>query len=251
MGHGIASTRTRVSGSKFLFFMPTVFITGANRGLGLEFARQYAADGWRVFATCRKPADAHTLRSLGPAVSLHALDVRDSAAVRALAAQLEGESFDVFVANAGVMTTTPAKRQDEIDEPAWLEAFRVNAVAPLACACAFVGHVARSGERKMLAMSSWTGSISSNTTGGHYAYRASKAALNALWRSFALDHPEIIAAVLSPGPMRTDMTRYDAARWESLPLPEEHISRLRAIIARLTPTDSGGFFHFTGEQLPW
>ena len=230
--------------------MPTVFITGANRGLGLEFARQYAAEGWRILATCRKPEEASALRSLGSGASIHGLDVTDMAAVRVLATKLEGDTIDVFIANAGVMPTPPETRLEEIDESVWIEAFRVNAMAPLACASAFVKHVAR-GEGKMIAISSWIGSISSNTVGGHYVYRATKSALNALWRSFAMDHPEVIAAVLSPGALRTDLTRYNRERWNTLPLPAESIARLRAIIARLTPADSGGFFHFTGERLPW
>jgi len=94
--------------------MPTAFITGANRGLGLEFARQYAAEGWRVFATCRKPEEAIALRALGSGVSIHALDVTDSAAVRALATKLEHETIDVFIANAGVMPTRPGMRPEEI-----------------------------------------------------------------------------------------------------------------------------------------
>jgi len=231
--------------------MPTVLITGANRGLGLEFARQYSMDGWRVIATCRNPASAQALRKLGAQVEVHPLDVTDRATLTALASALNHEPVDVMIANAGVMTAPRHARPEEISETAWLEAFRVNTIAPLMCACAFVQNVARSRERKILAMSSWIGSISSNTAGAHYVYRASKAALNAVWRSFAIDHPEIIAAVLSPGALRTDMTRYDSDRWAQLPDPAENIARLRAIIAALTQSDSGSFFHFNGDQLPY
>ena len=84
-----------------------------------------------------------------------------------------------------------------------------------------------------------------------YVYRASKAALNAIWKSFAIDHPQVIAAMLSPGLLRTDMTRYDPAIWPRLPEPAENIAKLRQIVANLTPADSGSFFHFTGERLPW
>lgn len=230
--------------------MATVFITGANRGLGLEFARQYAADGWRVIATCRNPDAAQALRELGGNVELYRLDVTDRAAIEGLARRL-GDTLDVMIANAGVMTAPREAHPEDIPEAAWLEAFRINTMAPLMCARAFVKHVARSRERKMVAMSSWIGSIASNTIGAHYVYRASKSALNAVWRSFAIDHPEVIAAALSPGALRTDMTRYDGSRWEQLPEPEENIAKLRAIIARLTQADSGSFFHFNGERLPW
>jgi NAD(P)-dependent dehydrogenase (short-subunit alcohol dehydrogenase family) len=231
--------------------LATVLITGANRGLGLEFARQYAADGWRVLGTCRDPDRAEELRSLAGEVQVHRLDVTDPSAIAALAKTLAGEALDVMIANAGVMTAPPTAQPADIAEGAWLEAFRVNAIAPLACASAFVKHVSRSEQRKILVMSSWIGSITSNSAGGHYVYRASKAALNAVWRSFAIDHPEVVAAVLSPGALRTGMTRYDGARWAQLPEPAENISRLRAIIARLTQADSGCFFHFNGERLPW
>ena len=226
-------------------------MTGANRGLGLEFARQYAADGWRVIGACREPARAEALRALPGKVEVEALDVTDRAAIGALAAKLAETPIDVWIANAGVMTAEPGAKPGAIPDEAWLEAFRVNVVGAVVCAGAFAPMVARSEQRKMLVMSSYIGSIGSNSAGGHYVYRASKAALNAVWRSFAIDHPEVIAAALSPGALRTDMTRYDTARWAKLPEPAENIGKLRAIIARLTPADSGTFHHFNGERLPW
>lgn len=228
-----------------------MLITGANRGIGLELARQYAADAWRVIAACRQPEQAHELRGLGPSVEVHRLDVIDSGAIAALRSALAEETIDVLIANAGIMNVLPSVAPERIGEEEWLRAFRTNTIAPLACAAAFLPQVARSGERKMLAVSSWVASIGSNDKGGHYVYRSSKAALNAVWRSFAMDHPEIIATVLSPGLVRTDMTRYDEDRWAVLPRPEEHVSRLRALIASLTQSHSGRFFHYTGEELPW
>jgi NAD(P)-dependent dehydrogenase (short-subunit alcohol dehydrogenase family) len=231
--------------------MPTVLITGAGRGLGLEFARQYAQAGWRVIATTRDPAQSPALAGAVKPADLHRLDVRDAAAVAKLGVQLGSEVIDVFIANAGVMSAPPTTPPAEIGRAAWAEAFEVNVVAPLTCASAFLRQVARSGERKMIAIGSWIGSVGANSTGGHYLYRASKSALNAVWRSFAVDHPEVIATVLSPGALRTDMTRYDADRWAQLPEPGEAIERLRAIIAGLEQSDSGGFIHVTGERLPW
>lgn len=231
--------------------MPTVLITGAGRGLGLEFARQYAKEGWRVIGTCRGQRSKEVLRGLGRNLEPHELDVTDREAISALAAALDSETIDVMILNAGVMTANPSTPLTEIAESAWLDAFRVNSIAPLICANAFLPHVARSKEGKIVAMSSWIGSITSNKTGGHYVYRASKAALNAAWRSFAVDHPEVIVAALSPGPLRTDMTSYDKARWAQLPEPAENIGRLRDIIARLSKADSGCFFHFDGQRLPW
>ena len=124
-------------------------------------------------------------------------------------------------------------------------------MAPLACAGAFASQVARSDQKKMIAIGSIVGSIAAASRGGYYPYRASKAALNAVWRGFSLEHPELIAAVLHPGRMRTGMTRYDEAAWQTLASPEERATQLRRQIERLTPSDSGGFFSYAGKPLPW
>lgn len=219
--------------------------------MGLEFARQYAEGGWRVIATCRNPETADALRSLGPRIALEQLEVTDLAAIAALGQKLQNDEIDVFIANAGAMTASPYMKARAIDEAGWLQDFRVNAIAPVACAAAFLEPVARSRQRKMVAMSSGVASIGGNSSGGKYAYRSSKAALNAAWHSFAVDHPEVIAALLVPGPLRTDMTRYDPGRWPSLPEPAANIAGLRKVIAGLTPADSGGFFRFDGTTVPW
>lgn len=225
--------------------MPTVLLTGASRGLGLEFTRQYAAAGWRVIATCRDPRKADSLRGVAGSVEIHALDATDFPAVGRLAATLGDVAIDVLIANAGIIgprDMTP----DAIDATAWAEAFRINAMAPLALAGTFRGHVARSGERKAVAISSRLGSMGANDDGGLYVYRSSKAALNAVWRSFALDNKALIAAVLHPGWVQTDMGGASAPV-----LPADSIAGMRRVIAGLKTKDSGGFFAYDGEALPW
>jgi NAD(P)-dependent dehydrogenase (short-subunit alcohol dehydrogenase family) len=227
--------------------MPTVLITGANRGLGLEFARQYAADGWRVVATSRVPDKADALRALGPRVAVHRLDVADLAATSALGRALAAETIDVMIANAGIsaardMTAATVSAGAE----AWERTLRVNAVAPLALAGAFHAQVARSEQRKMIAITSRLGSMGANSDGGLYAYRSSKAALNAVWRSFALDHPDVIAALLHPGWVRTDMGGHGA-----LLDPEQSVAALRRVIANLGQADSGRFYNYDGSPIPW
>jgi NAD(P)-dependent dehydrogenase (short-subunit alcohol dehydrogenase family) len=225
--------------------MPSVLLTGASRGLGLEFVRQYAADGWRVIATCRDPKRAEALRAVAGAVEIHALDAGEFAAVAALAEHLAGEALDVVIANAGIWgprEMTP----EHIDAAGWAEVFHINTMAPLALAGAFRPHLERGGQRKLLALSSALGSIGGNTSGGLYAYRSSKAALNAVWRSFAVDNPTLIAAVLHPGWVRTDMGGPGA------PLaPPESIAGLRRVIAGLTQKDSGGFYGHDGTSHGW
>jgi NAD(P)-dependent dehydrogenase (short-subunit alcohol dehydrogenase family) len=229
--------------------MPTVLITGASRGLGFEFARQYAADGWDVIATCRDPARAESLRALGARVRIEKLDVRDFGEIARVAERLGGEAIDVLIANAGI-NRLRGMSLAAIDVAGWSETFVVNTMAPLACAAAFLPHVARSGQRKMTAVSSRVGSIAAFPRGGEYAYRSSKTALNSAWHAFTLDHPEVITALLSPGLVETDMTRsiYDPTGMLS---PAESIRGLRAVIAKLRPEDTGGFFHTTGERVPW
>lgn len=226
--------------------MPTLLITGANRGLGLEFARQYARDGWRIIATVRNPEKADALRRLGPAVAIHRLDVADFAAVAALGRALADETIDVLIANAGVMGPEVTPETVGAKADAWLETFRINTMAPLAVAGAFHSQVAHSAERKMIAITSGLGSIASNHDGGIYAYRSSKSALNAVWHSYAIDHPEIIAALLTPGWVRTDMGGPDAPL-----MPEESIAGMRRVIARLDKADSGRCFGHDGRARPW
>jgi NAD(P)-dependent dehydrogenase (short-subunit alcohol dehydrogenase family) len=225
--------------------MATVLIAGANRGLGLEFARQYAQDGWRVIATSRTPEKAEALRALGDGVTVHRLDVVDFAAVAALSREFGRASIDVLIANAGVAGPR-GMTPESVDAAGWGDIFRVNAMAPLALAGAFAPQVARSEQRKMIAITSRLGSMAANVEGGMYAYRSSKAALNAVWRSFALDHTELIAAVLHPGWVRTDMGGKQAALGV-----EESIRGLRCVIAGLGKAKSGGFYNYDGSPIAW
>ena len=224
--------------------MATVLIIGASRGVGLEFARQYAADGWRVLATCRMPARAAALRDLGTNVAIHALDVTDHQAVRGLGRDLAHETIDVLIANAGIFIARDMTLAN-VDAEAWIESFAVNTIAPFVCAGTFLEHVKRSGERKMIAISSLVGSVGQVGHGGQYAYRSSKAALNSVWRTFAFDHPEVIAAMVSPGRVRTDMNP-DAPN-----AVEDSVASLRRVIANLTQAQSGGFFRVDGSPAPW
>jgi NAD(P)-dependent dehydrogenase (short-subunit alcohol dehydrogenase family) len=225
--------------------MKTVLLTGASRGLGLEFTRQYAESGWRVIATCRDPKGADALRGIAGKVEIHPLDATDFPAIGKLAAKLDDVAIDVLIANAGIIGPR-GMSPDAIDEAAWAEVFRVNVMAPLALAGAFQKHVERSHERKAIAISSRLGSMGANDDGGLYVYRSSKAALNAVWRSFAIDSQGLIAAVLHPGWVSTDMGGASA------PVkPPQSVAGMRKVIAGLGEAESGGFFAYDGEALPW
>src|SRR5262249_15006691 len=165
--------------------MPTVLVTGANRGLGLEFARQYAADGWRVLATCRRPTASAELKEIKGDVQVHALDMREDAQIPTLAMTLARERIDILVNNAGV--SGPREHFGKTETQAWLDVFHVNSIAPAHMAEAFVDHLER-GQRKLIVnITSKMGSITDNTSGGSYVYRSSKAALNMVARTLAVD----------------------------------------------------------------
>ena len=178
--------------------MPTVLVTGASRGLGLEFTRQYAAEGWQVLACARDPAGAAALLEASAAapgrVTLHALDVADHASIDRLAAQLEDAAIDVLLNCAGTMGNGNFAAQGlafgrfgGTDYADWERVLRINVLGPMKMAEAFVGQVARSEQRKIVTLTSILGSIARNTRGSLYGYRSSKAAVNAVMKSMAID----------------------------------------------------------------
>ena len=222
--------------------MKRVLITGAGRGIGLELARQYAADGWEVVATVRDPAKAPGLARLG--VRVEALDMRDFAALEAFPDRLGGAPLDLFIANAGISQAKWIRTREDCE--AWQEAHAVNAVAPTLLAEALLPLVEAAGG-SMAAISSRMGSIA-DSSGGYIAYRASKAALNAAWRALALGWREraVTLILLHPGWVKTDMGGPQA------PLPgEESVAGMRRVIAAVPRRESGGFVDYRGEPVPW
>jgi len=219
--------------------MPTVLITGANRGIGLEFARQYAADGWTVVATARQPDAADELKQLG--VEILTLDAADPASIDALAARLNGRPIDVFIANAGIAP-------QGLDAPKWSAAFATNCIGPTLLAQALKANVAASGERKMIAISSRMGSIADNDSGGSIVYRSSKAALNGAWHSLSIDWrgDGIALAMLHPGWVQTRMGGAGATIDAGT-----SVAGMRQVIATLGPDRSGSFLNYDGQELPW
>jgi NAD(P)-dependent dehydrogenase (short-subunit alcohol dehydrogenase family) len=237
--------------------MPTALITGASRGLGLEFTRQYAADGWRVFAACRNPAKADALRDIesgaGGRVQVRALDVTDHAQIDALARELDGEAIDLLLNNAGVMEPHDVTFGN-IDYDMWAGVFETNLLAPTHMAEAFVEHVARSERKLIVTLSSGLGSITINRPGERlapgnlYMYRTSKSAVNMVMHglSFELKERGITAVVVSPGHVRTDMGGPQARLGI-----EESIASVRDVIGGLSVADSGKFLFYNGEEHPW
>ncbi len=226
--------------------MPSVLITGANRGIGLEFSRQYAADGWRVFASCRDPDGPGDLRAAAGEISRHRLDVTDSGQIAALAEELAGEAVDLLINNAGV-SGSGGSSFGRIDYGIWEDTMRVNALAPARVTEAFAPHLERGDGKCVVAISSRLGSIA-EMGGGSLIYGTSKAALNAAMKTLAGDlrGRSIVVAVLHPGWVATDLGGAGA------PVSAQaSVTAMRGIIAGLRPADSGGFFDYGGGEVPW
>ncbi len=231
--------------------MQTVMITGASRGIGLEFVRQYHADGWRVFACCRTPGQADELAGIASQsdgrVTIHQLDVDDAASVSALRAELGGQPLDVLINNAGVIGQRNAARGD-IDYGAWQDCLVTNVFGPTRVAEAFADNVVASDQKKLITISSRMGSIGETRAANSIVYRSSKAAVNMVMKILANDLGSQGAIVTSfhPGWVRTDMG--GAAADIS---PQESAGGIRRVIAELTSADNGAFRNYDGAVIPW
>ena len=234
--------------------MPTVLITGANRGIGLELARLYAEDGNTVIATCRDPSAAEGLSALAAAhdVEIETLEVTEPASVAALAAKLEGRPIDVLINNAGIMGPPPEQQSAlTMDFDGWAETFAVNAMAPVRIMQALLGNLRAaaeaSGESKLMTVTSQMGALSLDMPFA-YAYCSSKAALNKFMKMAAgeLGKDGVLSAVVHPGWVRTDMGGSGADI-----SPEESAEGIKAVVAGMTAANDGAFWKWNGEQHDW
>ena len=209
----------------------------------MEFARQYAADGYQVFATCLEPSTADAARAIKGNVRVLKLDVSDLAAIDTLAGELSNEPIDILLSNAGIGRPHPLF--GETDYAHWHRILDVNLIGPMKLAEAFVEHVAASQMKVMAFVSSRMGSITLNMTGGSYAYRSSKAALNAVVKGLAIDLKprHILVLALHPGWAKTEPgARVDVDR---------SVSGMRGVIQRCSRHETGCFFAFNDTMLPW
>ncbi|GAB4224424.1 MAG: SDR family oxidoreductase [Kiloniellaceae bacterium] len=226
--------------------MPNVLITGANRGIGLEFVKGFAADGWRVHACSRNVEKSKEVRSLGGDVVCHKLDVTNGLKVASLARELADEPLDLLINNAGIYGPRTGFGETDYDE--WLSVLQVNTLAPLRMVERFAGLLEKSDGRTVVNISSIMGSIGNASSGGSYIYRSSKAALNMITKTLSNDLGERGFTVVSfhPGWVQTDMGGDEA----DIP-PTEAVAGMRKVIAGLTTEDNGKFFNYDGTTLPW
>ena len=221
--------------------MATFLVTGANRGIGLEYCRQLKARGDDVVAVCRQVSDE--LEGLGVRVEA-GIELSDSQAIDDLVQRLDGVPLDGVILNAGILQSMGLM---DLDPAGIRRQFEVNALAPLLLARALVDQMPSGA--KLVLMTSRMGSIDDNSSGGSYGYRMSKVALNMAGKSLAIDLESrgIAVAILHPGLVRTRMIRFNPS---GIP-PEQSVKGLLARIDGLTHATSGSFWHANGELLPW
>lgn len=222
----------------------TVLVTGANRGIGLEFARQYSKAGWTVIGTARHPERAAELNQV--AAKVIQLDVTDPASVDRLAKELAGTAIDLLINNAGIQPLMWTLA--ELDFDAYEQALAVNTIGPVRVTHALLPHLRAGQLRRIVNITTNLSSIADNKDGGFYGYRESKAALNMFTRSLAAElGPEgFICIVLHPGWVKTDLGGPQA------PLQvDESVRGMREVIDRLAPADNGTFRTYSGEQADW
>lgn len=232
--------------------MKRIFITGANRGIGLELTRQCLQRGDQVFASCRQPDQANELQTLqaeyADRLRILQLDVTDQAQIKAaanaLAAEVDG--LDILFNNAGILLS--GEQVGNLGADSLLNVLHVNSVGPLMVAQALL-HLLRAGQDpKIINVTSQLGSISRKKSGGRYSYDGSKAALNMFTRSLAFDviNDGIITIVIHPGWVQTDMGGSGA----SLTV-EASAKGILQVTANLTKKDVGRFLQWDGDELPW
>ena len=228
--------------------MTTILVTGANRGIGLEFVRQYVRDGADVVACCRDPKNATELNETanGGKARVIALDVGNKGSIARLAQELDRAPIDILINNAGI--SGPRRQSaDEIEPDGWLDTFRVNTVGPALVSQALHENIKRGRDKKVVAITSMMGSTEDHG-GGMYAYRSSKAALNNVMRGLSREWAKdgISVGILHPGWVRTDMGGKNAAV-----AVEDSVRGLRQQIAELNPKTSGTYRDFMGSELHW
>ncbi|MCJ8159018.1 SDR family oxidoreductase [Sphingomonas sp. LaA6.9] len=248
--------------------MATVLITGANRGLGLEFARQFSVQGWHVHACCRSPDQAGELAELANAAAdrftVHALDIDDFSTVDALASRLGGVPVDLLINNAGILDNRPVSFSEgarsslqalgAIDYEGWGQVFHVNVIGPMRVTEALLSNVLASTVKKIVMISSIMGSITASDPdafppgGGVYIYRTTKAALNMIARNLAADLKArgVIVLSVNPGWVKTEMGGEDG-----MFTPETSVANMIKAIEASDLASTGSFISHDGTRLPW
>lgn len=237
--------------------LTTVLVTGANRGLGLHFTRQYAERGCRVIATCRSPEtadDLNTMAAANPNILVEKLDVVEHGEIDRLAAKYVNMPIDILLNNAGIGGGTENQIFGRMSYEVFYEVMAVNAVGPIKICEAFHDHVRASQLKKMITVSSSQGSIASVRMPMLYWYRSSKAAVNMLMTNLALQVKRrgIIVGLVTPGATATDFIAPEfRKRIKGIREPTVAAADMIRNIDRFTPENTGTFFNYDGKIIPW
>lgn len=226
--------------------MKTVLITGANRGLGLEFAKQYQSDNWKVIACCRNPESANELAKLD--VSVHKLDLADLHSIDAFADSIEDQPVDLLINNAAIHDRSAEEGFGGIETDRWVEGFKTNAIAPVLLTKALLPNLEAAEHPVAVTMGSQAGCVTLYDTGGLYLYRTSKAAAHSAAVILANDlKPYNIPYVcIRPGHTKTDMGG-SAAVYEI----DDSVRLMRQVLENVNMSQTGQFLDRTGELIPW
>ena len=253
---------------------PTVLITGSNRGIGLEFARQYAALGWHVLATCRHPDQADALQEIAAkysSVTVRRLDLTDHAGIDALASQYADTPIDLLLNNAALLGPRGDQALGNMDYALFEQILAVNTIGSLKVTEAFTANVAASDQKKIITLGSSAGSIQMiNPPPDFYAYRASKVALHLLMKNVALElaSQDILVGLINPGLVDTrgfadigpddpvpddfkQVVRLIRSGALQLTTPEDAVTEMIKLITNLQPDQTGVFLNYDGQVLPW
>ena len=240
-------------------YIPTTLITGANRGIGFEFAKQYLAKGWRVIATCRKPEAADDLTTLQAEypdlLIIDKLDVRDHTQIDLLAERYNNTRIDILINNAGISGGTQNQVFGRLNYDVFSTVLETNTLGPLKMAEAFYPHVRDSRHKKIITVSSSEGSIDNvfKRGGRLFFYRSSKTALNMVMVNLAymLKDRGIVVAMVNPGPTNTDFMASLAAMGFPLRKTEVAVSDMMRNIDALSIENTGAYLNYNGKQVPW
>ncbi|MEX0965119.1 MAG: SDR family oxidoreductase [Pseudohongiellaceae bacterium] len=230
--------------------MTNVLITGTNRGIGLEFTAQCLARGDHVIATCRNIAAAEELQRMKAeykSLDIRQLDVASLESMQDFVQHLDGTAIDVFINNAGVYGPSNVKF-GEVEAQAWMSVLQVNSVSPLILTQLLMPNLRQGSDKKLVYLTSKMGSIEDNGGGGSYIYRSSKAALNSVVKSLAIDLSAegFKALLLHPGWVLTDMGGPNA-----LIDTKTSVAGMMKVIDELGAPQSGGFYSYDGSAIPW
>ena len=230
--------------------MATILVTGANRGLGIEFVEQYLNDGNEVIATYRNENSSMDLIKMGNERSnlkLLQLDVSSNKSLNSFAENLGDSPIDIFINNAGVYGPRNSSFGN-VDEENWIPAIKVNTIAPILLTQLIIKNIRAGSDKKLIYITSKMGSIDDNKGGGAYVYRSSKTALNAVVKSLSVDlkNENIAVALIHPGWVKTDMGGPNA-----LIDKDTSVRGMTEVISNLDISSTGNFYNYDGSIIPW